>query len=906
MSQTNSNEEFKMTKEELDKFEKAMKDEEFRKLLVEYAEEISNPENKKKYEEEIAQMEKMRGMDVKFVNPEDGYVVKTTDVSTGVKAFVNICSNQHIGKPSSQYVKKEENGEKRAGHQWNIPYSLSQPRDDVDRAGKKCAVYDAVFHPDTYKKGQEDKRFKQLMIDTAFDGIQREFKVTLDRKNLKFPKMKFKGVKQSTVIRTKTKEVPEDSAELTIGGMKFPYPYSDQPTVQKEDEKKPMARDEKKKMTSTPNVPKYRIVHRGHIDLQNFTHARDSNPNTRPKELVVYIDLPLLESAAPVELDILEKKLMLVCKKPPYNAYISLPYPVDEENGAAKFDKSKRQLIVTLPVLPAPLIPQMVQAVDTENQIEAEQCKNEEQLNTVPKKEKEPFSNTVPCDGNKQSEADSVDERAKPLEMNTEDNDNAAWWNKTLQQNAENDLFDSPEDEDDTDIRFKLASSSSDFSSPSFFKCPPYNYQQNNEVITFIIDVPDIALDSVSLGFRKNKAYISFPSGKSRPGELPSPDYALYLQFPDDHNLDSNLCNIDVSKQNLVLSLHKEEACKGIWDSFEAGSGEESLETKFFVTEKTVDMMMKEIAEQDPWSTVAPDGEANVKVSSLTEDCLSLEIDTNPRHSADDRDLLGFQSNSKEEELDKPEHMGENISSCEEVNVADLAEELQRTKLNKSPELNGYSCKEHEKVESENVKGRAESVSSDPGMIDTEAAWAEMGDSFVPIDVISNAVRTRRSILRRTSSTSTDDSLGDENEFNGVPDSPSKKNVRFNLNHNVRVFSNKKDKKKRKLEAKLKAEARKHSLESEGSESEQSNGTSPVDNGTGWDGFDVQPQGKGTNGVTSLKDPDNGELKGVDQKGAEFSDDQTTGDDVHKSTGSLKGASESFGMTNNLIFELDD
>lgn len=30
---------------------------------------------------------------------------------------------------------------------------------------------------------QQDKRFKQLMIDTAFDGIQREFKVTLDRKS---------------------------------------------------------------------------------------------------------------------------------------------------------------------------------------------------------------------------------------------------------------------------------------------------------------------------------------------------------------------------------------------------------------------------------------------------------------------------------------------------------------------------------------------------------------------------------------------------------------------------------------------------------------------------------------------------------------------------------------------------
>lgn len=40
--------------------------------------------------------------------------------------------------------------------------------------------------------------------------------------------------------------------------------------------------------------------------------------------------------------------------------HIALPYPIDEENGSAKFDKSKRQLTVTLPVLPATDIPQMV------------------------------------------------------------------------------------------------------------------------------------------------------------------------------------------------------------------------------------------------------------------------------------------------------------------------------------------------------------------------------------------------------------------------------------------------------------------------------------------------------------------------------------------------------------------
>ena len=39
-------------------------------------------------------------------------MVKTTDSSTGVKAFINICSNQHIAKAWSQFAEREENGKK--------------------------------------------------------------------------------------------------------------------------------------------------------------------------------------------------------------------------------------------------------------------------------------------------------------------------------------------------------------------------------------------------------------------------------------------------------------------------------------------------------------------------------------------------------------------------------------------------------------------------------------------------------------------------------------------------------------------------------------------------------------------------------------------------------------------------
>lgn len=43
---------------------------------------------------------------------QDGYVVKTTDLEGGIKVFVNISLNQHIGEASSQYTEREENGKK--------------------------------------------------------------------------------------------------------------------------------------------------------------------------------------------------------------------------------------------------------------------------------------------------------------------------------------------------------------------------------------------------------------------------------------------------------------------------------------------------------------------------------------------------------------------------------------------------------------------------------------------------------------------------------------------------------------------------------------------------------------------------------------------------------------------------
>lgn len=72
--------------------------------------------------------------------------------------------------------------------------------------------------------------------------------------------------------------------------------------------------------------------------------------STRPKELIVQIELPLCKSSENIILDIFEKRLYL--ESPHYLLDLKLPFPIKESNAKAKFDKSRRFLNVTLPVVP--------------------------------------------------------------------------------------------------------------------------------------------------------------------------------------------------------------------------------------------------------------------------------------------------------------------------------------------------------------------------------------------------------------------------------------------------------------------------------------------------------------------------------------------------------------------------
>ncbi|XP_053553639.1 protein kintoun [Bombina bombina] len=351
-------EELNLSADELDRFSNAFKDEKFREMFLQYAEEINDPENRRKYEEEISLMEQERGMDIQFIHPQPGHVLLTS--IDGVQTcYLNICSNELIQKPECKPGR--ERG-KHAGQHWALPYSLAPGKEDLGKGGNKHMIYDVVFHPDTLYIASKNEKFKKMVDSTALEAVSKQFNVELDHKNVKTLSVKYKGVPQASVLRKPRPGVTQ-KPEDPNNPLYFPYPYGSPGIADpagrktctkplKESKLNSVAGDKRDAtLKAEATVPHYTIRHRTYVDLQDYRGSRDSTPSPIPKELVITIDLPLVKSSADVSLDIAGKQLSLESETPAYKLQLTLPYPVDENKGKAQFNKAKKQLVITVPVV---------------------------------------------------------------------------------------------------------------------------------------------------------------------------------------------------------------------------------------------------------------------------------------------------------------------------------------------------------------------------------------------------------------------------------------------------------------------------------------------------------------------------------------------------------------------------
>lgn len=348
--------ELEMTVEEMDRLGKAFKDEKFRELFREYTQELSDPETRRRYEEEIKLLEQDKGNSIEFIHPEPFKAFRTC-MNGSHKCFINICASEKIGKPSST-PKVLEDG--RRGLCWALPHILHPERQEIYKKGQKMMIYDVIFHPDTLHMASKNKEFMGIVNDTAIQGIQSTFNVTLDRNNVTEIGAKFKGTPQTCVIR---KPIP-GSKEPSGKSVRKESPLPDEKRHPTSLQSNPAGSATTAKQCGAgldiqppkpkePTKPNYTLKYRSYIDIQDFTCSRYTAQSPRPKEIVVTIHVPLLKKVTDASVEVAERMLLLESEKPAYRLELPLAYPVDEERGEAKFNKQKGQLTVTLPVLPA-------------------------------------------------------------------------------------------------------------------------------------------------------------------------------------------------------------------------------------------------------------------------------------------------------------------------------------------------------------------------------------------------------------------------------------------------------------------------------------------------------------------------------------------------------------------------
>jgi len=234
-----------------------------------------------------------------FVRPNASFVFKTQDKAGG-KVFVNICSSTQVPKPPEISAEMLQDD---SGCRVRIPLSLGEPREDQDKEGKPCTVYDAIMHTDVVERATTEKEMKEFMVELCLQWIEQKHQLLLSR-NVKFPKLpgNAKGEPDTQTIRRNTNQLVAEVGQQAAPAQK-PEPVEE---------------------------PEFAI-------------------SVEDSRVAISIALPRLDSSEGVELEHSSRRLFL--KAPGvYTLTAPLPIVVGQEGADAQFNKAEKVLTVWLAI----------------------------------------------------------------------------------------------------------------------------------------------------------------------------------------------------------------------------------------------------------------------------------------------------------------------------------------------------------------------------------------------------------------------------------------------------------------------------------------------------------------------------------------------------------------------------
>ncbi|PBK92670.1 hypothetical protein ARMGADRAFT_1013211 [Armillaria gallica] len=119
------------------------------------------------------------------LTPQAGFCVKSsTNGGNGMKVFINIAWDANVPSPppaSNEVIQRAMQGED-DDEGWYVPVVVSEPRGDVDKAGKPSLVIDCIYNKSLKSRVLRDPAWKTFLIELALQRIEVQSGLVLSRR----------------------------------------------------------------------------------------------------------------------------------------------------------------------------------------------------------------------------------------------------------------------------------------------------------------------------------------------------------------------------------------------------------------------------------------------------------------------------------------------------------------------------------------------------------------------------------------------------------------------------------------------------------------------------------------------------------------------------------------------------
>ncbi|XP_047384408.1 PIH1 domain-containing protein 1 isoform X2 [Sciurus carolinensis] len=231
------------------------------------------------------------------IQPQAGFCIKTN--SSEGKVFINICHSPSIPPPADvtedellQMLEEDQAG-------FRIPMSLGEPHAELDAKGQGCTAYDVAVNSDFYWRMQNSDFLRELVVTIAREGLEDKYGLQLNPEWRMLKNRTFMGSISQQNIRSQQR-----------------------PRIQE-----------------LGNLPE-----RPHLNL--WLEA--------PDLLLCEIDLPKLDGALGLSLEIGENRLVMGDPQQLYHLDTYIPLRINSEESKAAFHGKRKQLMVAMPLLSVP------------------------------------------------------------------------------------------------------------------------------------------------------------------------------------------------------------------------------------------------------------------------------------------------------------------------------------------------------------------------------------------------------------------------------------------------------------------------------------------------------------------------------------------------------------------------